>query len=146
MSLSNIRIYAVALFVAVTCADGIQAQPAPTAVPPSAAPWMNTTLSPDQRADILMAQMTHDEELTLVRGYFGVDATFNPIFPPPPDDIRKALPKSAGYIPGIPRLGIPPQIETDASLGVANGRHMRPGDQATALPASILTAPSCAAG
>ena len=35
--------------------------------------------------------------------------------------------------PGIPRLGIPPLIESDASLGVANGGHLRPGDTATAL-------------
>lgn len=122
-----------AAVVAVVCAAGAQAQ-TPTA------PWMNTALSPDRRADLLQAQMTRDEDLTLVRGYFGMDITINPKFPPPPEVILKALPHSAGYIPGIPRLGIPAQIETDASLGVANGRHMRPGDQATALPASILTA------
>jgi beta-glucosidase len=101
---------------------------------------MNTALSPDQRADLLQTQMIRDEELILVRGYFGIDATINPIFPPPADVIRNALPKSAGYIPGIPRLGIPAQLESDASLGVANRGHRRPGDQATALPASILTA------
>ncbi len=122
-----------AAVVAVVCAAGARGQ-APNA------PWMNTALSPDRRADLLQAQMTEAEELTLVRGYFGMDITINPKFPPPPEAILKALPHSAGYIPGIPRLGIPAQIETDASLGVANGRHMRPGDQATALPASILTA------
>jgi beta-glucosidase len=85
-------------------------------------PWMNASLSPDQRADFVQAQMTQDEELVLVRGYNW--------FP------------SAGYVPGIPRLGVPELRESDASLGVANGGHMRPGDTATALPASILTASS----
>jgi beta-glucosidase len=85
-------------------------------------PWMNTSLSPDERANLIQAQMTQDEELILVRGYNW--------FP------------SAGYVPGIPRLGIPELRESDASLGVANGGHMRPGDTATALPASILTASS----
>ncbi len=106
------------------------------------APWMHTALTPDQRADLVAAQMTQDEKLVLVDGWFGKDETINPNFPPPPPEIRSALPGVAGYIPGIPRLGIPPQIETDASLGVANGHHMRAGDTATALPASILTASS----
>ena len=103
-------------------------------------PWMNTALSPDARASLIEAQMTQAEKFILVDGWFGKDELINPHYPPPPPDIRAALPRSAGYIPGIPRLGIPPQLETDASLGVANGRHMRPGDTATALPASILTA------
>ncbi len=116
--------------------------PAAWAQPPAHAPWMNTSLSPDQRAALIEAQMTQAEKLTMVDGWFGKDATINPHYPPPPPAIRAALPDSAGYIPGIPRLGIPAQLETDASLGVANGRHMRPGDTATALPASILTASS----
>ncbi len=29
------------------------------------------------------------------------------------------MPGSAGYVPGIPRLGIPPQWQTDAGVGVA---------------------------
>ena len=104
----------------------------------TAPPWMNASLSPDARADLLQAQMTLDEELTLVRGYPGMDYPWTR--DPLPKALRSDLPGSAGYVPGIPRLGIPAQRETDASLGVANGRHMRPGDQATALPSSLLTA------
>ena len=137
---STISCIAALLATAVCIDSGAWAQPG--AETPPAAAWMNTALLPDLRADLLQAQMTRDEELTLVHGYFGKDQTINPNYPPPPDEIRKALPSSAGYIPGIPRLGIPAQLETDASLGVANGRHMRPGDQATALPASLLTASS----
>jgi len=119
--------------VVMIAATGAQAQ---------TAPWMNTALSPDQRADLIVAELTRAEKLVLVHGYFGDDVIINPHYPPPPDAIRKALPRAAGYIPGIPRLGIPAQLETDASLGVSNQRHMRPGDTATALPATLLTASS----
>ncbi len=58
------------------------------------------------------------------------------------------LPKSerpaamgAGYVPGVPRVGVPPLIESDASLGVANfGGALRIGDVATALPSGAALA------
>ncbi|GAA0528925.1 beta-glucosidase [Rhizomicrobium palustre] len=102
-------------------------------------PWMNTSLSPDARADLVQAKMTRDEELVLVDGVLGVayqPGHRKPLTP----ELKAALPVSAGYVPGIPRLGVPALAETDASLGVANGGNMRPGDTSTALPASILTA------
>ncbi len=105
------------------------------------APWMNTALTPDQRAELVQAQMTRDEEFILVNGYLGVP--YQPGFHEPLTPAFKAqLPLSAGYVPGIPRLGIPALTESDASLGVANGGHMRPGDTAVALPSSLLTAAS----
>ena len=111
-----------------------QAQPA------SAPPWMNTSLTPGVRADLLQSKMTREEEVRLVHGYVGLDSPWLPRGYTPA--IRAALPSSAGYVPGVARLGIPALLETDASLGVANGGHMRPGDQATALPSSLLTAAS----
>ena len=62
-----------------------------------------------------------------------------PLNTPPP---REAL-GSAGYVPGVPRLGVPALQESDASLGVANGGQLRPGDQATALPSGLATASTC---
>jgi beta-glucosidase len=101
-------------------------------------PWMNTALSPDSRADILRQQMTRDEELILVDGFLGV--AYQPGFHEPiPAWMKPLLPVSAGYVPGIARLGIPALTESDASLGVANGGNMRPGDTAVALPSSLLT-------
>jgi beta-glucosidase len=45
---------------------------------------------------------------------------------------------SAGYTPGVPRLGIPALRMSDASMGVINpGFVNREGDSATAFPASI---------
>jgi beta-glucosidase len=114
----------------------------PVAFAQSAAqPWLDASLSPDARADLVQAQMTEDEELMLVDGYFGVYPTGR-LLKPAPEGIRKDLPGSAGYVRGIPRLGIPALRESDASLGVANGRHMRPGDTATALPSTLAIAAS----
>jgi beta-glucosidase len=105
-------------------------------IPPA---WMNTALTPDARANLVQAQLTQDEELALVHGYFGV---YTPGPKAQPDAIRADLPISAGYVPGIPRLGIPGLRESDASLGVANLFHTRAGDTATALPSSLLSAAS----
>ncbi len=119
--------------IAFSLAAGAAAQQAPNQ------PWMNTSLSPDARADLVQTQMTRDEELRLVRGYTGMP--YGPgLREPSSPEIRAALPRSAGYVPGIPRLGVPALTESDASLGVANGGRMRPGDTATALPSSLLTA------
>jgi beta-glucosidase len=100
---------------------------------------MDKSLSPDSRADLIQAQMSEDEQLTLVKGYFGSDLKLSFIKPPPPE-IRPLLPGAAGLILGVPRLGIPQLVETDAGLGIANNMHARPGDTATALPSTLLTA------
>jgi beta-glucosidase len=43
---------------------------------------------------------------------------------------------SAGYVPGVARLGVPALLMSDASLGVTNPGY-REGDTATALPAGL---------
>jgi beta-glucosidase len=114
-------------------AAAAHAQAAPTN---AAKPWMNSKLTPDQRADLVVAQMTQDEKLTLVFGYFGSNQT-TPHFTPSPE----ARMGSAGYIPGIPRLGVPPQWETDAGVGVATQRETSdPFLERTSLPSGIATA------
>jgi beta-glucosidase len=115
------------------------AQQAGGALMPSAVPWMNAALAPDQRADLLAAQLNQDEELTLVKGYFGASLKLT-FIKPSPAALQPVLPGTAGYVPGIPRLGIPPLIESDAGVGIANSMHMRPGDTATALPSTLLSA------
>jgi beta-glucosidase len=98
---------------------------------PAAGPWMNTALSPDQRARLLRQAMTLDEEITIVHGSMGI-----PLLP----GVPKAALGSAGYVPGVPRLGIPALQESDASLGVANPFFVRPHDGATPLPSGLSTA------
>ena len=51
--------------------------------------------------------------------------------------IPDGVPMSAGYTPGVPRLGVPALLSSDASLGVTNPGY-RPGDTAPRrCPASI---------
>lgn len=91
--------------------------------------WMNPQLSPDRRAAALEKRMTQAEKLRLLRGY-----------PAGPLSTRKAALGSAGYVPGVRRLGIPALQETDASLGIANPGEVRDGDRATALPSGLALA------
>lgn len=93
-----------------------------------------TSASPTDRANALVARMTREEKLRLIHGYFPPMADRTPGAP------LDAMIPSAGYIPGVPRLGIPDLRESDASLGVANQVEQRKGDVATALPSSLATA------
>ncbi len=106
------------LMAAVGCGSGSNSQTAPPPPPPSA--------SPDVRADYLVAQMTQDEKIQLVHGGAALDWW------------DYTLPRGGGgWIPGIPRLGIPDLYFADGSVGVGNAV-----GQATALPSSIASAAS----
>lgn len=83
----------------------------------------------DRRAAALVARLTTDEKIALVHGT-GVPKIGFGTFPP------EAL-KGAGYIPGIPRLGIPQVTSADSASGV-NIDDVR----ATPLPAPIALAAS----
>ncbi len=61
------------------------------------------------------------------------------LWPLPDGRIPPGTPMSAGYVPGIPRLGIPALRMSDAGLGITNPGY-RPGDTATALPAGLALA------
>jgi beta-glucosidase len=101
--------------------------PAPTG------PWMNTSLSPDQRADLVMKEMTLDEKIALLHGQ-GMP-TDEPVTPQ-----NAASNRGVGYVVGVPRLGIPGIDMSDAAYGVrssgVNGRY------STALPADVAAAAS----
>ena len=104
---------------------------------PTSMPWMNRELSPDQRAALVVGQMTQQEKLQLVFGYFGTDwHTGAGVYHPAPE----ARYGSAGYVPGIARLGIPPQWETDAGEGVATQGADPDPRLRTALPSGLATA------
>jgi beta-glucosidase len=106
-----------AAFVAV--ASVASAQP-PQTPPPSP--------NPAARVEALLLQMTEDEKLSMLHGAM-------PAFiPDRPADVIV----SAGYVPGIARLGVPALRESDASLGVAAAG--RKDDDAVALPSGLLLA------
>jgi beta-glucosidase len=80
----------------------------------SSTPWMDRSLSPDQRADLVLQQMTLDEKIQLVHGTgWGVLFPGNPV--PPRSNL------GAGYVPGIDRLGIPDINLADSAVGVRLG-------------------------
>ena len=117
---------AATLFAAVLFA----AAPASAQGPAPGRPWMNKSLTPGQRADLVLQQMTLDEKMNFVHGtgWNGLRAD-------------AALPKGslggAGYVEGVPRLGIPGINMADSAVGVrlaAQGGHY-----ATLLP-SVLGA------
>jgi beta-glucosidase len=116
-----------------------------SATPASAGqPWLNPGLSPEARARAAVEAMTLDEKLRLIFGYSDQAVTE---ISKVPDDIvsqelkayvqTRAVKGSAGFVPGVPRLGVPDQWQTDASMGVRNS--LIPS---TALPSSIATAAS----
>jgi beta-glucosidase len=86
----------------------------------------------DRKAREIEQQMTDDERFSLLVSVMGK----NDVIPVRDDRIPEGTPMSAGYVPGVPRLGVPAQLMSDASLGVTNPGY-RPGDTATALPAGI---------
>jgi beta-glucosidase len=93
-------------------------------------PWENKSLSPDERADLVIEKMTLDEKIQLLHG-LGWEVMFGP----PPESgpgIRAIAP--SGFIPGVPRLGIPDLQITDAAVGVSGGGGK--SRYATALPSA----------
>ncbi|ESQ76178.1 beta-glucosidase [Asticcacaulis sp. AC402] len=122
-------------------APAVLAQAAPAAESTASRPWMDTRLSASERTALVLKEMTLPEKLTLVFGYFSTDnqwqknAVKNYVYP------EKGLPFSAGYVPGIDRLGVPAQWQTDAGIGVATQTSPTPR-QRTALPSGIATAAS----
>lgn len=84
------------------------------------------------RAERTLAAMTQTEKLSLVHGVIGAPVQGEPK--------PAAALGSAGYVPGVPRLGVPALQETDGPLGVANPGEIRRGDGATAMPSNLALA------
>jgi beta-glucosidase len=84
---------------------------------------------PDVRAREVENQMTDDERFSPIVSVMGAGE----LWPMRDKRIPPGVPMSAGYVPGIPRLGIPALLMSDAGLGVTNPGY-RAGDTATALP------------
>jgi len=102
--------------------------------PPYAhAAWMDKSLSPDQRADLVLKELTLDEKIELIHGQ-GM-----PGWGPPKPNAYLGN-GGAGFVMGIPRLGIPFIQMSDAAYGVRssamNGRY------STALPSNVGAAAS----
>jgi len=95
--------------------------------------WSNSSLSPDERASMVVKEMTLDEKISLLHGT-GMRG-LGPLSPLAVDSNG-----GAGYVVAIPRLGIPGIQMSDAAYGVRssgeNGRY------STALPSDLGAAAS----
>ena len=91
-------------------------------------PWMNSSLDPDTRADLMIHEMTLDEKIQLVHGDgWGVLRAGARVAP--------GHNGGAGFVPGIPRLGLPDINLADSAVGARMAA--RESRYATLLP-SVL--------
>jgi beta-glucosidase len=92
-------------------------------------PWMNPKLPPEERAELVLKQLTLDEKIALLHGN-GMAHVPNWQMP-----LTHLSNGGAGYVEGVQRLGIPPLVISDAAYGVrdsgANGRY------STAMPSNV---------
>ncbi len=96
-------------------------------------PWLDASLSPDERAAMVLKELTLDEKITMIHGEGLAGMT-------PIGARRGESNGGVGFTAGIPRLGIPGIDMSDAAYGVRssgeNGRY------STALPANVGAAAS----
>lgn len=98
-------------------------------------PWMNTSLSPDERAEMVLKEMTLDEKIRLLHG-MGM--------PGWPREVENPQPElgngGAGFVLGVSRLGIPIIQMSDAAYGVRSSAEN--GRYSTALTSNVGAAAS----
>jgi beta-glucosidase len=97
------------------------------------AAWMNKTLSPDERADLVLKELTLDEKIGLIHGE-GMPGWGKP---KPNYYLGNG---GAGFVLGVPRLGIPFIQMSDAAYGVRSSAEN--GRYSTALPSNVGAAAS----
>ena len=97
-------------------------------------PWMNLGLSPAERAELVLKELTLEEKLALLHG------NGMPRVPPWQMPLTYLANGGAGYVEGVERLSIPPIVISDAAYGVrdsgANGRY------STAMPSNLAASSS----
>src|SRR5437588_11103312 len=91
----------------------------PAAASAKDGPWGNTSLSPDERAALLLGQMTLAEKIAMVHGEYGPYGFYNT---------------------PIPRLGIPALTMADGPTGIHVSNAAVNEGKATAFPAPIALA------
>src|ERR1035438_2430362 len=96
-------------------------------------PWMDRPLTPDERANMVLSRMTLDEKIDLVHGNSmpGWGAQWPNYY------LGNG---GAGFVLGVPRLGIPIIQMSDASYGVRSSAEN--GRYSTALPSALASASS----
>ena len=110
-AVAAVSVFAVVIALAFGCFAAEAKTAAGTPKMPLTKPWMNKSLSPDERADLVIDQMTLDEKIQMVHGTgWGVLRAGSPI------PARSNF--GAGFMAGIDRLGIPDINLADSAVGV----------------------------
>src|SRR6266481_2885512 len=124
---------AVAFCVLMEPAAAPHRHPQDPAKPAGNRPWMNRNLSPDERAELVLKELTLDEKITFIHGN-GMPGWGEPR---PNAYLGNG---GAGFVLGVPRLGIPMIQMSDAAYGVRSSAEN--GRYSTALPANVAAAAS----
>lgn len=100
----------------------------------------------EERAVAIVDAMTLDEQISLTKSMSG-GSLLDLGIPLPsfiPEAMRQPKPEgaigTAGFVPAVDRVGFPALHLGDASLGVADIGYLRPGQESTALPATLSLA------
>jgi beta-glucosidase len=136
LHLSKAVIVFTAGLFALCLAASAQGQGGRGGTPAVTGPWSDKSLSPDQRADLLIGQMTLDEKIQLLHGSQGGRGA--PAAAPTPTASRSN--GGAGWVPGIARLGIPDVNMADSAVGVTRGA--AESRYSTLLPSTLGAAAS----
>ncbi|MEO6924111.1 MAG: glycoside hydrolase family 3 C-terminal domain-containing protein [Bryocella sp.] len=113
------------------------AQTVSAAAAQQARPWMNTGLTPEQRAELVLAQMTLEEKLDIVHGEGMADSTD---LTPAQRQAQLLGNHGVGMAVEPTRLGIPIIDMSDAAYGVRSSKEN--GRYSTALPSNLGSAAS----
>lgn len=106
MPFSLCKLFATTLLLVTS---GVYAQTPKASATPQA--WMNASLTPDQRADLVITELTLAEKIQLVHGVGWGSLRDGQSVPPDNNG-------GAGEVVGIPRLGIPSLQQADSAVGV----------------------------
>ncbi len=120
--------------LALCLAASAQGQGGRGGTPAVTGPWSDKSLSADQRADLLIGQMTLDEKIQLLHGSQGGRGA-----PSAPSATSRSN-GGAGWVPGIERLGIPDINMADSAVGVTRGA--AESRYSTLLPSTLGAAAS----
>jgi beta-glucosidase len=99
----------------------------------SSLPWMNTNLTPEQRADLLIGQMTLEQKVEQISN--DTRAAENPANRPPGCEFAPI----GRHIQGIPELAIPTVRMINGGTGIRGG-DCRNEPTATGLPSTVAAA------
>lgn len=119
----------ICLLAAIVCSGRAQTVPSQ--------PWKNTSLPPEERARLVLPELTLDEKIGLLHGE-GLFLLHN--LSPQMERLQSRSNGGSGFVLGVPRLGIPNIQLDDSAAGVRFSA--RNGRYSTALPSNLSSAAS----